>query len=74
MKLITKSLQFAGQFVVINILGKFSGTQKFIVLEGFPTILNRIKGRIEDDAVRMQMRIKRAGGVMSEPGRCEVAC
>ncbi len=40
---------------------------------GFPTILNGIKGRIEDDAVCVQMRIKGARRVVSEPGRREVA-
>jgi hypothetical protein len=36
-------------------------------------ILNLVKGRIEDDAVRVQMRIEGAGRIVSEPGGREVA-
>ena len=60
--------------MIIDILGKFSGPQQFVVLQRLPAILNRIKGRIEDDAMRVQMRVEGAGGVMSESRRREIAC
>ena len=56
-KLITETAKLAGEFMIINILGKFSGAQQFMVLEGFPTVLNRVERRIEDNAVGVQVRI-----------------
>lgn len=65
-KLITETAQLAGEFVIINILGKFPGAQQFIILEGFPAIFNRVEGRVENNTVRVQMGIKRAGRIVGK--------
>lgn len=33
-------------------------SQEFVILESLPAILHRIEGRIEDDAVCVQVRVK----------------
>src|ERR1035438_9920894 len=71
--LITKTPQFAGEFMVIDVLGKFSGAQQFIILQCLPALLHRIKGCVEHDAMRVQMRVEGARGVMGEQRCCKIA-
>src|ERR1017187_1193953 len=71
--LITKTPQFAGEFMVIDVLGKFSGAQQFIILQCLPALLHWIKGRVEHDAMRVQMRVEGTRGVMGEQRRRKIA-
>src|SRR5690606_6684522 len=43
-------------------------------LKRFPPVLHRIEGRVEDDAVRMQMWIQSTRRIVGEQGGCEVFC
>lgn len=53
--LITTLQQFAGQFMVINILDKLLGGEHFVVLQRLPLLFDRIKRGVEYDAVSVQM-------------------
>ena len=64
--LVAEAPQFASEFVVIGVLGKLSGTQKLVVLKRLPAVLNHVKRRVENNAVRVQVRIESARRVMRE--------
>ena len=59
--------------MVVGVLGKLSCAQQFVVLQRLPSVLHRIERRVENDAVRVQMRIERARRVMCEQGRGKIA-
>src|ERR1700694_5482846 len=59
--------------MVIVILGKFPGAQQLMILQRLPTVLDRIKGGVEDDAVGVQMRVKRPRGVVGEQSGGKIA-
>lgn len=59
--------------MVVSVFGKFPCSQQFVVLQRLPTVLDRIERRVEDNTVRVQMRIKGTGGFMREQRRGEVA-
>ena len=71
--LITKLHQFAGQFMVIDILDKLLGGEHLMVLQCLPLLLDRIKRGVEHDAMTVQVRVQRAGGIVPEHGRHQVA-
>ena len=52
--------------MVIDVLGKLAGAQEFKIFERLPAIFHRVKRGVENNAVRVQMRIKRAGSFMGE--------
>ena len=62
----------------LGMVGKLSRAQQFVVLQRLPTILHRVKSSVEHNAVRVQMRIKRARGVVGEQAArravCAIAC
>jgi hypothetical protein len=70
---ITERTQFAGEFMVISVLGEFSGAKQLVILERLPAIFGSIKGCIEDNAMGMQVRIKGARRVVREQRRRHIA-
>jgi hypothetical protein len=58
---VTETPQLTSEFVIIGILGKLPCAEQFVVLERFPAILDRVECRIKNNAVRVQMRVERAG-------------
>ena len=59
--------------MVINVFNELLRHEHVVVLERLPLFLDRIKGRVEHDAMTVQMRVERARGVMPENGRYYVA-
>src|ERR1700690_1329408 len=59
--------------MVIDVLGEFSCLQHPVVLQRLPPLLHRIKGCVEHDAMRVQMRVEGTRGVMGEQGRHKIA-
>jgi hypothetical protein len=59
--------------VVIGVLGKFPGAQQFVILQCLPMILNRVERGVENNAVRVEVRIESARRVMCEQGDSKVA-
>lgn len=57
---ISEAAQFPGEFIVIGILGKLPGAQQLVVLKRPPPILGGVERCVEHDAVRVQVRVKRA--------------
>ena len=57
----------------IGILSKLPCAEQFVVLEHFPAILDRVECRIKSNAVRVRMRVERAGRVIREQCRSKVA-
>src|SRR2546430_16088158 len=47
-----------GQFMIINRLNILPPPQHLLVLQGLPPRLLRVVGRIENDAMRVQMRVE----------------
>jgi hypothetical protein len=70
---IAEAPQLASEFVVIGVLGKLSRPQQFEILQCLPTVLHLVKSGVEDDAMRVQMRIERSRRVVREQGGGEVA-
>ena len=64
--LVAETSQITGQLVVIDILGKLPGTQEFKIFQCLPTVFHRVKRGVENNAVRVQMRVQRAGGFVGE--------
>lgn len=54
---VAETNQFPRQFMVVGIFGILAGAQQLVVLQGFPTIFSFVERRIEDDAMRVQVRI-----------------
>jgi hypothetical protein len=50
---ITETPQLSGEFMIINVLGKFSRPQQFVILQCLPPLLHQIKGCVEDDTIRV---------------------
>jgi len=69
---VTERPQFASEFVIVGVLGKFPGPQQFVILERLPPAFHRVERRVEHNAVRMQMRIEGARRVVCEQRRNEV--
>jgi len=57
---ITDLMQTLGQFVAINFRAVIDGPEHIARLQCLPTLLFFIPGCVEQDEVRMQLRIKRA--------------
>ena len=70
---IAESLQVTGEFVVIDVLGKLPRPQQFVILKCLPAIFHRIEGRVENNAMRVQMRVKGARSVVGEQGGDKIA-
>jgi len=66
------SRQLASEVVVVGVFGKFPCPQQFVILERLPPAFHRVERRVEDNAVRMQMRIEGARRVVREQRRAEV--
>ena len=64
--------QRAGQLMVIDVLDKLLRHQHVVVLQRLPAGLDSIVRGIEDNAVRMQLRIESPRGVMTEHRRHDV--
>ena len=58
--LIAERPKVAGEFVIIDILGKLSGAKKLVIFQRLPAVFHRVKRGVENNAVRVQMRIERA--------------
>ena len=71
---VAERLQFTDQFVVIDVPRELPGAQQLVILERLPAVLDRVIRRVEDDAMRVQMRVERAGGLMGKQGGNEIAC
>ena len=71
--LVAERPQFAGEFMVVDVLGKLPGAQQFVIFQSLPAIFHRIERRVENNAVRVQMRIKGAGRVVREQRGGEIA-
>ena len=71
--LVAETPQFARELVIIGVLGKLPGAQKFVVLESLPTILDLIESGIEHNTVRVQVRVEGTRRIVSEQGGNEVA-
>jgi hypothetical protein len=54
---ITEPAQFAGKFMVIDVFGEFSRPQQLIILQSLPAIFSGIKSCVENNAMRVQMRV-----------------
>ena len=65
--------QVADQFVVIDGLDVFPRPQHFVILQRLPFLFGFIKRGVEDDAMRVQVGIKRAGGIMGEQAGHHIA-
>jgi hypothetical protein len=65
---ITHPMQGPGQFVIIDVLSELSGHKHLAGLERLPPSLNRIMGCVENDAVRVEVRIKCPGCLMPKRG------
>ena len=59
--------------MIINVLGKLSGAQQFKIFQRLPAVFHRIKGGVENNAVRVQMRVEGTRGVVLEQGGHEIA-
>ena len=70
---ITERTQFAGEFMVISVLGEFSGAKQLVILKRLPAVFDGIKGCVEDNAMGMQMRVKGARRVVREQRRRHIA-
>ena len=57
---IPESLQVTGEFVIVDVFREFPRPQQFVILKSFPPILHGVESRVENDAMRVQMRIERA--------------
>src|SRR5208283_3160499 len=58
--LVAERPKVAGEFVIIDILGKFSGAKKLVIFQRLPAVFHRVKRGVENNAVRVQMRVERA--------------
>ena len=63
---VAKTTQGFGEFVVIDVLDKFPRLQHLVVLQRLPAVLLRIRRRIEDNAMRVEVRVERVGSVVCE--------
>ena len=70
---VAESAQTPGQLVVIDVLDELLRRQHVVVLERLPAGLDRIERGVEDDTVRVQMRIEGARSVVTEHGGHDVA-
>ena len=52
--------EFAGELVVIDVLDELLRGEHLVILQCLPTLLRRVMGRVEEDAVAVQMRIEGA--------------
>ncbi|HRI14247.1 MAG TPA: hypothetical protein PLX89_14730, partial [Verrucomicrobiota bacterium] len=59
--------------MVVGILDKPPGPQQFVVLQRLPAFLDRIEGRVEHDAVSVQVGVKCAGCVVAEQAGGKIA-
>ncbi len=70
---VSKRPQCSREFVIVDVLDELLRAEHLVILQRLPTPLFRIVRRIEDDAVRVQVRIERARGLMFEQRRHDVA-
>src|SRR5439155_8923130 len=63
-----------GQFMIIHILHVLAGTEHVVVLQRLPTAFSGVEAGVEHDAMGVQMRVQRPGGVMSELRGHDVLC
>jgi len=59
--------------VVIDVLEVFLRGEQAVILQRLPSLLRRVVCRIENDAMRVQMRIECAGSFTLEQRGCDVA-
>ena len=60
--------------MVIDVLSEFPRPQQFVILKRLLPVFRRIERRVEHDAMRVQVRVEGAGGVMGELRGDEIAC
>src|ERR1700719_2477348 len=61
------------KFVIIDILHELLGAEHFKVVHRLPSFLRIVIRGIKQDAMRMDMRVKGAGGIMTKCPRDYVA-
>ena len=54
---VTEPNQCFCQFVIVNVLSELLGLEHFVRFQGLPTVLDRILGCIEQDAMAVQVRV-----------------
>ena len=57
---VAEPTQYTRELVIVHVLSVFLRAEHFVILQRFPTTFPIIVRRVEDDAMRVQVRVERA--------------